>query len=88
MNNESYQKKLEKFLLKQEERKLKKKNKKKKKKKTSKKEVGDVSVTSSLPVKKKVGRPKKEVQRRNAYVVKLNRKLNKVLFLILRSYQY
>ena len=59
MNNESYQKKLEKFLLKQEERKLKKKNKKKKKKKTSKKEVGDVSTVSSLPVKKKVGRPKK-----------------------------
>lgn len=54
MSNETYRKKLEKFLLKQELKKLKKK-KKNKKKKTVKREV-EVPI---IEKKKKVGRPKK-----------------------------
>lgn len=56
MGSEIYQKKLEKFLIKQEQLKLKKKAKRKKKKKTSTKPK--VAETINV-VKKKVGRPKK-----------------------------
>lgn len=59
MNSENYQKKLEKFLLKQEERKIKKKNKKRKKKKATKKKIVEVVPSPSTMSKKKVGRPKK-----------------------------
>jgi hypothetical protein len=56
MTNEIYQKKLEKFLLKQEQKKIKKKNKQKKKKTTANPKPVENVIT---PKKKKVGRPKK-----------------------------
>jgi hypothetical protein len=59
MNSENYQKKLEKFLLKQEERKIKKKNKKRKKKRATKKKIVETTPAPSTMSKKKVGRPKK-----------------------------
>lgn len=57
MTSETYQKKLEKYLIKQEQLKLKKKAKKKKKKKTTNKPKVVETIDSNK--KKKVGRPKK-----------------------------
>ena len=66
MNTETYKKKLEKFLLKQEEKKLKKKSKKKTKKKKEKTKTIEPTAVPKKKVgrKKKLGRKKKRVRRK------------------------